>query len=138
MLSIRNQVQLIGHLGFDPTVKVINNNQLLSVNLATTDRYFSKGEWRDDTQWHRLVMWNKLAERAEKYLFKGSYVLIHGKLEHRSYEDSNGTVKYITEIKVNNFILLDKTAQENNKINSLVEEAYEKLEVDENEEELPF
>lgn len=59
-------------------------------------------------QWHNLVLWEKIAERAEKQLKKGSYILIEGKLEHRSYIDAKGENRYFTEVKVSNFVSLDK------------------------------
>ena len=109
MNTLRNKVQLIGHLGADISLKTIPSGaKVANVSMATTDRYFSNGEWKDDTQWHRLILWEKLAERAERDLVKGSYLLVEGRLEHRSYEAADGQTKYITEIKVSNFMLLDK------------------------------
>ena len=120
MNTLRNRVQLIGHLGADVTLKTIPSGaKVANVSIATTDRYLSNGEWKDDTQWHKLALWEKLAERAEQNLSKGSYVLVEGKLEHRSYE-VDGQTKYITEIKVSNFMLLDKkiNAEQNADISS--------------------
>ena len=114
MSSLRNKVQLIGHLGTDPVIKIVANDmKIANISIATTERYMSNGEWKDDTQWHRLVMWSKLAERAELILKKGSFVMIEGKLEHRSYVDVKGETKYITEVRVSNFILLDRKTSAN-------------------------
>jgi len=78
------------------------------MRMATTERFRSNGEWKEDTQWHRVVTWNRIADRAEQQLKKGSFVLAEGKLTHRNYEDANGQKHYISEVQLQNFILLDK------------------------------
>ena len=106
MKSLRNSVQLIGHLGKDPDVKSFNNSKKASFTIATTDNYKNqKGEKVQDTQWHNIVIWGKLATVAEKYLKKGEHVAIEGKLVHRMYE-TNGEKKYMTEINVNDLVML--------------------------------
>jgi len=106
MKSLRNSVQLIGRLGKDPEVKMFTKSKKAAFTLATTDSYKNqKGEKIEDTQWHNVVIWGKLAGIAEKYLKKGQEVAIEGKLIHRAYE-SNGEKKYITEINVNDMVML--------------------------------
>jgi single-strand DNA-binding protein len=106
MKSLRNSVQLIGRLGKDPEVKAFEKNKKASFTIATTDSYKNqKGEKIEDTQWHNVVIWGKLAGVAEKYLKKGNEVAIEGKLIHRSYE-TNGEKRYITEINVNDLVML--------------------------------
>jgi single-strand DNA-binding protein len=106
MKSLRNSVQLIGRLGKDPEVKTFNSSKKASFTLATTDAYKNqKGEKVEDTQWHNIVIWGKLAGVAEKYLKKGQEVAVEGKLIHRAYETS-GEKKYITEINVNDLVML--------------------------------
>jgi single-strand DNA-binding protein len=106
MKSLRNSVQLIGWLGKDPEVKEFNDRKKASFSIATTDTYKNqKGEKVEDTQWHTVVIWGKLAGIAEKYLKKGSEVAVEGKLVHRVYE-ANGEKRYITEINVNDFVML--------------------------------
>jgi single-strand DNA-binding protein len=106
MKSLRNSVQLIGRLGKDPEIKDFEKNRKASFTIATTDSYKNqKGEKIEDTQWHNIVIWGKLAGIAEKYLKKGNEVAIEGKLIHRSYE-TNGEKRYITEINVNDLVLL--------------------------------
>lgn len=106
MKSLRNSVQLIGHLGKDPEVKEFENGKRASFSLATTDTYKNqKGEKVEDTQWHNIVIWGKLALVAEKYLKKGQEIVVEGKLVHRVYE-SNGEKRYITEINVNDLLML--------------------------------
>lgn len=104
---MRNRVQLIGNLGNAPEVKEFGKNgRLAKVSMATNERYKNaKGEYVTETMWHNLVIWGKLAETAEKYFTKGQEVAVEGKLVNRSYE-KDGEKKYITEIKVENFIFL--------------------------------
>lgn len=110
MNSLRNSVQLIGHLGSNPEIKKLDKGTMLaSVNIATRESYKdAKGEYVDQTTWHRLVGWGKLAERMEKVLTKGREVAIRGKLVNRSYDDKNGIKRYVTEVNVMNFELLGK------------------------------
>lgn len=109
MSTLRNNVQLIGHLGADPEVKNFDSGRKQVVmRIATTERFQSNGEWKEDTQWHRVVTWNRIADRAEQQLKKGSFVLAEGKLTHRNYDDANGQKHYVTEIQLQNFILLDR------------------------------
>jgi len=106
MKSLRNSVQLIGWLGKDPEVKQYNDRKKASFSIATTDIYKNqKGEKVEDTQWHNVVIWGKLAGIAEKYLKKGNEVCIEGKLVHRVFE-ANGEKKYFTEISVNDLVML--------------------------------
>ncbi|MCB0487173.1 MAG: single-stranded DNA-binding protein [Cyclobacteriaceae bacterium] len=107
MKSLRNSVQLIGRLGKDPEVKEFGKSKKASFSIATTDSYKNqKGDKIEDTQWHNVVIWGKLAGIAEKYLKKGEEVAVEGKLVHRSYETSKGETRYITEINVNDLVLL--------------------------------
>jgi single-strand DNA-binding protein len=106
MKSLKNSVQLIGRLGKDPEVKEFGTNKKASFSIATTDSYKNqKGEKVEDTQWHNIIIWGKLATVAEKYLKKGQEVVVEGKLVHRAYE-SEGEKKYITEINVNDILML--------------------------------
>jgi single-strand DNA-binding protein len=107
MRSLRNSVQLIGRLGKDPEVKTFGSKKKASFSIATSDSYKNaKGEKVDDTQWHNLIIWGKLADVAEKYLKKGNEVAVEGKLVHRVYETDKGEKKYITEISVNDLVML--------------------------------
>jgi single-strand DNA-binding protein len=106
MKSLRNSVQLVGNLGKDPEIKTYNDKKKASFSLATTDNYKNqKGEKVADTQWHNVVVWGKLAGIVEKYVKKGQEVMVEGKLTHRAYE-TNGEKKFITEINVNDLLLL--------------------------------
>jgi single-strand DNA-binding protein len=110
MKSLRNSVQLIGNLGMDPEVKQVSNgNKMARFSLATTDTYKNqKGEKVEDTQWHNIVIWGKLADVAEKYLTKGKQVAVEGRLETNSYDDKDGNRKFFTQINVNDLVMLGK------------------------------
>ena len=113
MKSLRNSVQLIGRLGKDPEARTFDSGtQKVSFTLATSDSFKNqKGEKIEETQWHNIVIWGKPAETANKYLKKGTEVVIEGRLVHRSYETSAGEKKYITEINVNDFVLVGNKQQ---------------------------
>ena len=109
MATLRNSVQLIGRLGKDPEIKTFEKSKrkLATVLLATNETYTNqKGEKVQDTQWHNLVVWGRLVNIVSNYLKKGSEIAIEGKLVHRSYETSNGEKRYITEINVNDLVML--------------------------------
>ncbi len=112
MKSLRNSVQLIGRLGKDPEVKVFEKSKKASFSIATTDSYKNiKGEKVEDTQWHNVVIWGKMADTAAKYLKKGSEVCIEGKLVHRAYESAKGEKKFYTEINANDMLMLGSKPQ---------------------------
>ena len=108
MKNLRNNVQLIGNLGMNPEVKTLESGSTVAkFSIATSDRYKNnKGEQVEETTWHNLVAWGKTAEIAEKYLKKGSQVAVDGKLTNRSYEAKDGTKRYVSEIVVNEILML--------------------------------
>ena len=108
MYALKNRVQLIGNLGMNPEVKKTETGKkLVRFSVATNESYKNAvGEKVTETQWHNLVAWGKVADIAEKYLLKGSEVVIEGKLINRNYTDKEGTKKYITEVQVNEMLLL--------------------------------
>jgi single-strand DNA-binding protein len=110
MNTLRNSVRLTGFLGSDPEVKTVGNNKkLVRFSIATDDSYKNdKGEKVAGTQWHYLVLWDKTAAIAEKYLHKGSEVTVGGKLTTRNYTDKEGIKRYITEIVVNELLMTGK------------------------------
>lgn len=105
MQQMQNRVTLIGHLGSDLELKTLDSGRKVAKGrLATNDyRKLPNGEYEQNTQWHNIVVWGKQAESMCKRLSKGSYVVIYGRLVHRSYEDSEGKTRYITEIVVRDF-----------------------------------
>ncbi|OYU83215.1 MAG: single-stranded DNA-binding protein [Flavobacterium sp. BFFFF2] len=105
---MKNRVQLIGNVGQDPEVKTVGNNRkVANLTLATNDHYYNDaGEKVEQTEWHRLTAWGKTAEIIEKYVTKGKEIGIQGKLTHRSYEDKDGSKKYVTDVVVDEVLLL--------------------------------
>ena len=108
MNNLKNRVNLIGNLGFDPEVKELESGKKFArISLATSETYKNNnGEQVKNTEWHNLVAWGPKANFAEKYLKKGHEVAIEGKLTHRSYDDDKGTKRYVTEVVVNDFLML--------------------------------
>ncbi len=106
-----NKVFLIGRLGKDPVIKHFQNDSAIAeFPLATTESYKDReGKWNEVTDWHNIKLPNKfMAERAEKYLKKGSSIFVEGKIRTRSYDDKDGNKRYVTEIIAETFRMLDK------------------------------
>ena len=96
-----NKVVLVGTLGANPESKSFpNGGSICNFSIATTEKWQSKqtGEWIEQTEWHRIVAWAKLAEICGEYLHKGSRVYIEGKLQTRKWQDQGGADRYTTEI----------------------------------------
>ena len=110
MNTLRNRVQLIGNLGMDPEMRTLESGKKMArLSLATKDNFKNaKGERVSETTWHQLVAWGKTAEIMEQYLKKGSEVAIDGKLVSRSYEDKSGQKRFITEVVVNELLMIGK------------------------------
>ncbi len=104
-----NRVQLIGNLGKDPEVKYTpSGTPVAKLTIATNERYKDKsGEWQDRTEWHNVVLWQRLAEIAGEYLKKGGKVYVEGRLQTRSWDDKQtNQKKYMTEVVASDLILL--------------------------------
>ncbi len=100
-----NRVILIGNLGADPEVRRLENGAVVAkVRLATNENYKDRsGEWQTLTEWHDIVMWRTLAERAEKQLKTGAQVYVEGKLTHRTWQDQDGNNRKTTEVVASYF-----------------------------------
>ncbi|EBM6917545.1 single-stranded DNA-binding protein [Salmonella enterica subsp. enterica serovar Muenchen] len=99
-----NKVILVGNLGQDPEVRYMpNGGAVANITLATSESWRDKqtGEMKEQTEWHRVVLFGKLAEVAGEYLRKGSQVYIEGQLRTRKWTDQAGVEKYTTEVVVN-------------------------------------
>ena len=99
-----NKVILVGNLGQDPEVRYMpNGGAVANITLATSESWRDKatGEAKEKTEWHRVVIFGKLAEVAGEYLKKGSQIYIEGQLQTRKWTDQAGVEKYTTEIVVN-------------------------------------
>ena len=112
MNAMKNKVQLIGHVGQEPEVKTFGEGKkVANITLATNDYYTNdKGEKVEQTEWHKVAAWGKPAGIIEKYVTKGKEVAIEGKLINRSYNDKECNKKYITEIQVNELLMLGAKA----------------------------
>jgi single-strand DNA-binding protein len=108
-----NKVQLIGNVGQDPEIRHTSDGKpIANLSIATSDTWNDKqGQKQEKTEWHRVVIFGKLAEIAEKYVSKGSKLYLEGKLQTRKWTDKEGNDKYTTEIVLTqfegSFIMLD-------------------------------
>ena len=107
---MKNRVQLIGHVGQEPEIKNLEGGKkLATISIATNEVYYKdNGDKVEKTEWHRVTAWGKTAEIIEKYVTKGKEVAVEGKLTTRSYDDKDGNKRYVTEILVNELLLLGK------------------------------
>ncbi len=105
-----NRVILIGNLGRDPEIRRLDNGAVVAkFSVATNENYRDKGgEWQTLTEWHDVVVWRQLAERAESTLKKGSMVYLEGKLTHRTWQDKEGNNRRTTEVVSNYFRVLTR------------------------------
>ena len=113
MNNLRNKVQLIGHLGADPEITILKEGKkLVKLSLATNESYKNAGgEWVNNTQWHTLTAWDNLADIIGKNLKKGNEIAIEGKLLHRNYLDKDGVKRYVTDIQINELLILDHQSE---------------------------
>lgn len=105
-----NKVILIGNLGDEPVIRKTNTgSSVANFSMVTNEvrRNTQTGESTEYAEWHRIVLWNKLAETAEHYMHKGSRIYLEGKIRNRSYLDKNNQKKYVTEIQGDELLLLD-------------------------------
>ena len=105
-----NKAILLGRVGKDPEVRTAGENKVASFTLATTEKYKDSktGEWKENTEWHNIVCWRNTAELAEKYIQKGMMLYVEGKLRTRSWDDTNGNKRYVTEIIADGVQFLEK------------------------------
>jgi single-strand DNA-binding protein len=104
-----NKIILIGNLGQDPELRYTSSGvAVASFSMATSESWKDQdGNVQEKTQWHKLVTWRKLAEIVGEYLKKGSKVYVEGRIQYRSYDDKNGVKRDITEIVVDQLLMLD-------------------------------
>lgn len=107
-----NRVILAGHLGQKPEIRVLPQREqsVARFSLATSENFYNKATNQSTkrTEWHRIVVWGKLAEFCERYLDKGKQILVEGKLRTRSWQDREGNKKTTTEIEATSIILLGR------------------------------
>mgnify|MGYP003499373917 FL=1 len=106
-MSLRNKITLIGRTGKEVEIVQFENGKIAKVSLATSDYYTNAlGEKVEETQWHNLVCNGKLADLMEKYVEKGKEIAVEGKVVYRNYDDKEGQKRYITEVRVDQLVLL--------------------------------
>jgi single-strand DNA-binding protein len=110
MNAMKNKVQLIGHVGQSPEIKTFDGGKkVANITIATNDYYINeKGDKVEQTEWHKVCAWGKVADIIEKYVEKGKEIAIEGKLTHRSYDDKDGIKRYVTEVVANEILLIGK------------------------------
>jgi single-strand DNA-binding protein len=103
-----NKAILIGNLGQDPEIRTIPSGaRVAQFSVATTRRWNGRdGQQQEKTEWHRIVVWEKLVDIVEKWVKKGDRIYVEGEIEYRQYEDKDGVTKYMTEIRAREIILL--------------------------------
>ena len=104
-----NRAQIIGNLGTEPELRTLANGMAVGrLSVATSESWNDKttGEAREETEWHRVTRWGKLAEIASQYLHKGDKVFIEGKIRTRKWQDQSGQDRYSTEINADNLLML--------------------------------
>lgn len=106
-----NHLTILGNLGKDPEVKTVGEKKVAKFSIATTRRGKDK-DGNKITDWHNVILWDKLAELAEKYLTKGSSVIIEGEVQYRNYENKEGVKVYMTEIVGNQMHFVGKKESE--------------------------
>ncbi|MCW9706801.1 single-stranded DNA-binding protein [Fodinibius salsisoli] len=108
-MSSLNKAMIIGRLGQDPDVRYTQSNTAVAnLSIATSERYKDKqGEWKENTEWHRVVAWGRTAEICQEYLKKGSQVYVEGPIQTRQWEDKDGQTRYTTEVKALTLTMLD-------------------------------
>ncbi len=109
-----NKVLLIGHLGADPESRfTTSGSAVANLNLATNESWrSSEGDTKEKTEWHRIVLFGKMAETAAEYMKKGQLVFIEGRLQTRSWEDKDKVKRYTTEILCDNFTMLGRKSED--------------------------
>jgi single-strand DNA-binding protein len=116
-----NKVILIGRLGKDPEMKYTPNGMgVCTLTLATSESWNDKssGQKQEKTEWHRVVVWGKLAELCNQYLSKGRQAYVEGKLQTRSWDDQSGNKRYSTEINANTVQFIGGQAQAGSNANA--------------------
>lgn len=110
MSNLRNKVILIGHLGNDPEIKDFESGKKVARCSLATHHFYkdAQGERVEQTQWHQLVAWSKMAEIIEKYVKKGQEIAVEGMLTSRSYEDKEGDKRSVTEVVLSELVMLGK------------------------------
>ncbi|MAL53017.1 MAG: single-stranded DNA-binding protein [Pseudomonadota bacterium] len=134
-----NKVLIIGNLGSDPEIKYTKaGDPVANLSIATSESWKDKnsGDLQEKVEWHRVVMFSRLAEIAEQYLKKGSKVFVEGKLQTRKWQDQEGKDRYTTEVVAKEMTMLDSRSTSQAQENSPKVESEKPK--DDFEEDIPF
>ena len=114
MGTLRNSVHLIGRPGMDPEIKKFGENRKLAkFTLATNEKHYNDNmELVQETEWHNIVAWGRTDEIVEKIVRKGRLMAIEGKLQTRQYDDKDKNKRYVTEVVMDEFMLIDKMSND--------------------------
>ena len=105
-----NKAILLGNLGKDPEVRYTQSGSAVAnFSLATTRAYKQGEEWKEETEWHNIVVFGRTAERCSEYLQKGSQVYLEGRIQTRKWEDRDGNTRYTTEIVASDVQFLSRS-----------------------------
>ncbi len=108
-----NQAQLLGHVGSDPEVRTTQSGtKVANVSLATNHRVRRGEDWEDQTAWHRLTLFGRLAEVVEEYVRKGDRLFVEGRIDYSESKDAEGNVRYFTAVIVSELVLLGSASCE--------------------------
>jgi len=109
-----NKAMIIGNLGRDPEMRYTPSGQAVTQFTVAVNRNFKgqNGEWQEETEWFRVVVWGQQAERAAEYLRKGNKVYIEGRLQTRQWEDQTGAKRYTTELVANQVTNLERRTRD--------------------------
>jgi single-strand DNA-binding protein len=108
MNALRNRVQLIGHVGQEPEIKILEGGKKVAkFSIATNESYYNENKEKvTDTQWHNIIAYGKTAEIIESFVTKGKEIGLDGKLTHRNWEDKDGIKRTYTEVVLNELMLM--------------------------------
>ena len=141
-MSSVNKALIIGNLGQDPEIKYTQSGSpVANLSVATSERWKDKntGEQKEQTEWHRVVVFGRLAEIAEQYLKKGSKIFIEGKIQTRDWEDAEGNKRYTTEVVAREMTMLDSRSSMGSDTPSSSDSSVKDVAKDDNtEEDIPF
>ena len=114
MGTLRNSVHLIGRPGMDPEIKKFGENRKRArFTLATNEKHYNDNmELVQETEWHNIVAWGRTAEIVEKIVRKGRLMALEGKLQTRQYDDKDKNKRYVTEVVMDEFMLIDKMSND--------------------------
>jgi len=114
-----NKIYLLGRLGKDVEVQTLNSGSIIGkFTIATSENYKDKdGNKKEQTEWHNCVLWGSRAEKLAQFVKKGDLLHVEGKVTHRSYEDKEGNIRYVTEVVVRDFSFLPRQTQVQKKAN---------------------